>query len=153
VKTSSLLLGGVRLSIAALAAIALLAACTPRDEVAIGYQDNVLVFVSCDEVQAEQVHVRVRSGASDWEVYWTAEGTVESSPNDPIDVVAPPEELSVLEFYPERWANATRVSVELFSMTGLGDLGDPTGIGVATDDIPTTGWLRADGSTGQLPCG
>jgi hypothetical protein len=48
VNTSSLLLGGVKPAMAGLAAMAFLTACTPQDEVAIGYQESVLVFVSCD---------------------------------------------------------------------------------------------------------
>ncbi len=129
-----------------------LTGCTPRHDVSFGYIDGELLFVACTPMEAEQVHVRVRHGDDNWEVLWIAEGEVKAGRADEIAVLTPDPNLTLIEHHPERWEGATRVSVELFPITGLGELGDPVGANVAASAIPRSTWLRADGHVSESPC-
>jgi len=131
--------------------LAMLAGCSPPSDVAFGYVNGKLTFVTCELIDATSITVEAKDDDNPWRVAWSAEGAGRFV-REGFAVVQPPEGFEPTEFDVNAWVGAERVAVGLSRIDEDGVVQDAVGANVKIDDVPEDGWWRSSGPATDTPC-
>lgn len=131
------------------AGVLALSGCVPSDETAFGRVDGRIAVVFCDPMDAVAMTVTVTQGDGEPETLWSVEGELRVGWTGTA-VEEPPPGVAVVEWHPERWADADWLTAA--ARPAGGENVEWVYADVLVDRIPDTGWLHSDGHHSDRHC-